>query len=313
MSYEIFEKALLICEEVLGPMSLDHKEAYDFSKQYYSMLPEHLANTILNETEKYKKGKYERDLLRFVFVKSIENRIASDLYSDTNRGNVCDVYFSPEDMDLEKYPTNLPLHLEEIVNRQQQTADYIFTKILDNFTNFEQGINDILLAVFCYAQEYGYNLGQENLTYNSYNCSDMLTRNEIMSISCNNVCSWLEGNNFEISEMNYTRDTYQNIVAILNDKKYYILLSCEIAPTTPGFRSKDLENLYQISKENKATACIISLSIRSSDEKHFKDAIILAGDEIQYRINCFEELLINDSKQKNQKFLSRDIMENLDN
>lgn len=310
MSYEIFEKALLICEEVLGPMSLEHKEAYDFSKQYYSMLPEHLANTILNETEKYKKGKYERDLLRFVFVKSIENRIASDLYSDTNRGNVCDVYFSPEDMDLEKFPTNLPLHLEEIVNRQQQTADYIFTKILENFTNFEQEMNDILLAVFCYGQEYGYNLGQENLKYNSYDCSDMFTRNEITSIGCQNVSAWLEQHKFEITELNHTRDTYQNIIATLDTKKYYILLSCEIVPTTPGFRKKDLENLYKIATSNNALPCFISVSLRSSDEKHFNDGVILAGDKILYKINCFEELLIDNSKQK---ILSRDITEDLSN
>ncbi len=308
MGYDFFDQALSICEAVLGSMSLDHREAYDFSKQYYSILPEHLTNTVLKETETYKKGKYERDLLRFVFIKSIENRIASDLYSDTKRGNVCDVFFSPEDMDLDNYPTNLPLHLEQLVNRQQQTADFMFSKILESFNNIQEGLKDILLAIFCYAQEYGYNLGKENSTYKTYNCSEMLTRNEINQIACNDACSWLKNHNFEITEVNHTRDTYQNIVALLNSKKYYILLAAEIYPTTPGYRPKDFDNLYDISQKDGALPCIISVSLRSDNEKHSDDGVILADDKILFMINGFQELFVDNSKPIGKRYLTRDLI-----
>ena len=307
MSYEVFNKALSICEEVLGAMSLEHKEAYDFSQEYYSTIPSHLETYILNDKEAYKAGTYEKNLLRFVFIKSIENRIASDLYSDTERGNVCDVFFSPVDMDLDNYPTNLPLHLEQLVNRQQQTADFMFSKILESFNNLQDDMKDVLLAVFCYAQEYGYHLGQENSKYKSYNCSDMLTRNELTQVACNNVCSWLENHNFKISEVNHTRDTYQNIVALLDSKKYYILLSAEIAPTTPGFRPKDFENLFSISQKDGALPCIISVSLRADDETHFNDGVILAGDKILFMINGFQELFVDASKSIEQRYLTRDL------
>ena len=102
MNFEIFEKTIKLCEKVLGKFPYDYKEVFEFSKTYYVEIPESLLKYINENENRFKKGSYESDLIRYVYIKYIENRIASDFFSQTSRGNVCDVFFSPEDLNIIK-------------------------------------------------------------------------------------------------------------------------------------------------------------------------------------------------------------------
>ena len=162
-----------------------------------------------------KAGEYEYDLIRYVFIKAMEQRIASDLYSNTARGNVCDVLHSPFDIHLQNYPTNMPKHLETILNSCQGDAHDLAKAIYERVKNDDQylfGV-DILNAVQFIGQACGYPVGQENRKYLNYRCSDMLTRNELNKLAGINMCHWLENNSYEILGTNFSMEACANIIA----------------------------------------------------------------------------------------------------
>ncbi len=113
-SFSAFCQTIQTGEETLGLSYCDYRDAYDFSLEHYSENSKHFIDYFENHSNLV-KGKYEYDLIRYFFIKAIENRISSDLYANTARGNVCDVFCSPFDIALDSYPTNLPKHLESIV------------------------------------------------------------------------------------------------------------------------------------------------------------------------------------------------------
>ena len=290
-SFDIFCQTIRIGENLLDLSYSDYRDAYDFSLQHYSTYSDHFVDHFENHSD-CKKGEYEFDLFRYFFIKAIENRIASDLYAETSRGNVCDVFWSPFDIFLDQYPTNLPRHLEKIVNAEQQVAATLAKAIkreLDTDQSYCFGV-DILNAILFLGQTIGYHIEKENTHYKGYPCSKMLTRNELNEIAGFNLCSWLESNDFVIEGINFTRDTYQNIIATKGQETYYVLLSAEIAPVTPGFIHLDLDNLYNSASEDGAIPYYASVSIGSADEKHFNDGILLYGDETRYMVNAIGEL-----------------------
>ena len=275
-----------------------------------SAIPEQLVSFFKENADSYPKGTYEKNLLRFMFVKAIEERIADDFYRETARGKVKNIFYSPLDVDLDVYPMNLPLHLETLVNEQRKVADEVVLGIIEALGNaVDSDMEDILVGVFCYAQFYGIKLGKENRIYKSYDCSNMLTRNELLEAAGSYGCKWLENGGFCITETSFNKETYQNIVANRNGKMYYVLLSTEVEPVKPVFTPRELDSYYVIAQEDGAVPALMSVTLRSKDEKHFADGIILAGDETKFKVNCFDELIIDDNKVDRDKYLSRDITE----
>ena len=289
--YQIFLKTLKIGEKLLGLHYTDYEDAFSFSIANYSRFSYHLVDYFENHSD-MKTGEYEHDLIRYLYIKFIENRIASDLFANTSRGNVCDVFFSPFDIPLKEYPTNLPGYLDRVVNAHQEEGDILATQIIDNIETVLQGESfaAVLNAVGFLGQTVGHRLGNENREYQGFAGTEMLTRNEIYEVAGANFCKWLERNGFSIIETNYLRDSIQNIVAKDKRATFYVLLAVEVAPKEPAFLQMDLDALYEVAQENEAKPYYASISIASRDEEHMKRQIILYGDEIQYRENAFGEL-----------------------
>ena len=289
--FRVFKTALSTGEALLGVTYSDYEDAFSFSNNHYSKLSHHLIDYYENHSNAT-AGEYEQDLIRYFYIKFIENRIASDLFANTSRGNVCDIFFSPFDVPLKSYPTNLPSHLEALVNEHQEEGGRLATSILNNFREPISGseLETILNAVGFLGQTIGYHLGKENQSYKGFNCSELLTRNELNEIAGVNFCKWLESNGFSIEETNYTRDTVQNIIANIEGRKVFILLAAEIAPKNPGFLPMDLDALYEAASNEGALPYYASVSIASCDKDHFDKQVVLFGDKVQYRVNAFGEL-----------------------
>ena len=289
--FEIFVKTLEIGEQLFSLSYTDYQDAYDYSHQFHSEISKHLLDFFENHSDE-KKGEYEYDLMRYIFIKAMEQRISSDLYAHTSRGNVCDIFHSPFDIHLDYYPTNLPKHIEKAVNDYQREGHAIANSIMDTLDSdkfFSFG-EEVLNALQFLGQTVGYHVGQDNRTYNGYNCSDMLTRNEINKIAGSNVCKYVMQKGFEIEEVNFSRDTYQNIVASKDGKRIFILITAEIAPEDPGFIPLDLDNLYSAAESAGAVPFYASVSLGSVDDKHFSDGVLLFEDAVRFRINAFGEL-----------------------
>ena len=118
----------------------------------------------------------------------------------------------------------------------------------------------------------------------------MLTRNELNKTAGINLCKWLEDNGFVVKSANFTRDTYQNIVAFKDGKKIYLLLSTEVAPETPGFAQHDLDSLYNSALKEGAIPYYASVSLGSVNNTHFHDGVLLFDDQTRFRINAIGEL-----------------------
>jgi len=290
-AFETFVKTIKIGERLFSLSYSDYQDAYDYSQKYHAHISDHMIDFFINHSSA-KSGEYEYDLIRYIFIKAMEQRISSDLYSQTSRGNVCDIFHSPFDIVLPCYPTNLPKHLEDIVNDYQKEGHALSQSILEIMYTDKEYVfgSEVLNALQFIGQTIGYHVGQDNRTYKKFNCSDMLTRNEINEIAGNNVCKWMINNSYEIEEANFTRDTYQNIVATKNGERVFVLISAEIAPTDPGFIQIDLDNLYNASKGTGATPYYASISLGSADENHFAEGVILYSDQIRFKVNAFGPL-----------------------
>ena len=291
-AFNVFFQTIQIGEKLLHVSYSDYRDAFDFSSKYYSEYSDHFIDHFAHHSD-LKKGEFELNLIRYFFIKAIECRIASDLYANTSRGNVCDIFWSPFDIALEKYPTNLPKHLEEIVNSKQVDALQLAKAVVHEIeiTKSFSFCKEVLNAVQFIGQTIGYHIGMHNRSYKGYSCSDMLTRNELNEIAGVNLCNWLERQGFDVEKTNFTRDTIQNIVASKNDRLVYVLISAEIAPDNPGFIRQDLDSLYKSAQEDGAIPYYASVNLGSADNAHFKDGVLLFGDQTMFKINAFEELI----------------------
>ena len=244
-SKSIFTETLKLGEQILGLSFTDYDDAYSFSEEQYSGTSKHFIEHFTHHSDE-PKGSYEKDVIRYNYIKAIEHRISSDIYANTSRGNVCDVLRSPFDIHLPAYPTNLPKHLEEIVNSFQKDAERlareIVLKVLPKVDNSLS--HQILNAVQFLGQAFGYHVGRDNMIYNGYKCSEMLTRAEINRIAGSNLCRWLEQNEYEINGVSFSREPCLSIMATQEDSRILIVFSAEIAPTDPGFIKEDLDEAF---------------------------------------------------------------------
>ena len=93
-----------------------------------------------------------------------------------------------------------------------------------------------------------------------------------------------------IKSTNFTRDTYQNIVAFKDGKKVFVLLSTEVAPERPGFTQHDLDSLYNSALKEEAVPYYASVSLGSANNAHFHDGVLLFGDQVRFMVNAIGEL-----------------------
>lgn len=288
--YEVFELTLKVGEKTLGVTYSNYQDAFSFAMKCFNGMSHHLIDYFTNHSN-LEKGSYELDLLRYYYVKTIEHRISSDYYADTTRGNVCDLFLSPFDISLSDYPTNLPKHLEMIVNSHQEEARNLAQSVLDSVISQGKTIDEnVLNAVAFLGHTVGYHIGKESRLYQSYDCSEMLTRNELSQISGVNMCKWLQNSGYVILQTNYSRETPYSIVAEKDGKQYMILIAEEIAPVRPGFRGEDLGALYDAAHSSDAVPYYACVSLGSNNEEHFRKGVLLNGDSVRFRVDAFGEL-----------------------
>ena len=292
-SFDVFCRTIQIGERLFCLPYSDYHDAYVFSAQYHSEMSDRFLNCFDSQLT-FKKVEHELELIRYFLIKAIEQRIVSDLYANTLRSNACDVLWSPVDLSLERYPTNLPKHLENIVNSKQKDAFDLASAIIQELKSdrtFFFG-REVLNAVQFIGHMVGYNIGQKNSFYKGYSCSDMLTRNELNEIAGINLCKWLKSNGFKVENANFSRDTYQNIIATKESQKVFILLSAEVIPEDPSFTRQDLDDLYHFALQNEAIPYYASVSLGSTNDAHFNDGVLLFGDQAVFKINTIEKLEI---------------------
>lgn len=289
--FDTFTRTIQIGEQLFNLSYSDYHDAYWFSSQNFSEQSNHFIDHF-NRHSDLSRGEYEFDLIRYFFIKAIEHRIASDLYANTSRGNVCDVFWSPFDISMEQYPTSLPKHLEDIVNSKQKEAYDLANAVIQELESDKSYFfgREVLNALQFIGQTVGYQLAKNNLYYKGYLCSEMFTRNELTKTAGINLCKWLEGNGFMIKSTNFTRDTYQNIVAFKDGKKVFVLLSTEVAPERPGFTQHDLDSLYNSALKEEAVPYYASVSLGSANNAHFHDGVLLFGDQVRFMVNAIGEL-----------------------
>lgn len=290
-AYERFVKVLSMGEKVLHISYSDYNDAFEFSAKYFFETSKHFIEHFKQHST-LSKGSYESDLIRYIFIKSIEQRISSDIFANTTRGNVCDIFYSPFDIFLPSYPTNMPLFLEKAINERQKVASALAARVLEVLSNESIDVLPVeaLNAVQFLGQTVGYQVGQENRIYKSYRTNEMLTRNEINELAGHNLCTWLSRNEFEISEANFSRDTFYNIIARQGKQDCFILMSAEVAPEEAGFIPQDLNNLYSEAYDSGAVPYYASVNVASKDTDHFSDGVLLFGDQVMFRVNAFAVL-----------------------
>lgn len=290
-SSSIFKRALQIGEQILDYSYSDYEDAFLFSSKHFSTLSQHFIDHFMHHSNQ-RVGTYENSLIKYIFIKAAENRLSSNFYSNTSRGNVCDTFYSPFDITLYRYPTNLPKPLEAIINTLMPKAELLSKEIVRNMhLNGPQLIDEQILNAM---QFLGHTAGQQcfdaHPSYKGVSFSEMLTRNELNLIAGHNLCKWMQAKGFEIENSNFSRDSYQNIIANQNGQTFHVLMSAEVFPSEPSFIPQDLDNLYREAHKVGAVPLYASISLGSSKQDHFEKGVLLYGDNVQYKINAFNEL-----------------------
>ena len=297
MDRNIFSKTLTIGMKVLNINNFDFDKAYTFSEKHYLEVSQHFIR-YFNDFYKNMKGIYEGDLTRYMYIKAIEQCVASEFYTHTSRGNVCDIIHQPNDIALPVYPANLPKNLELIVNMNQTDAKALAQAIMDEIAADPKYVfcDAVLAAVQYLGMMKGDKITDTNATYKGYPTTELLTRHELNKIAGLHVCKWLEKNEIKVIQVNFTRETFQNIIAQRNNQVLFICLSTDVAPVDPTFVKDDLDRLFSAAMKVHARAFYTGVSLTSANEKHQKDGVLLAGDEVSCKILAFNELKPGEDK-----------------
>jgi hypothetical protein len=237
-------------------------------------------------------------IIRYFYFKSMENQISYKLFNGTG---LWDVFYSPEEIEQPVYRTNLPCHLEEMINFQVNEINDFACDLLQYKNRVCNTAGDIKLfwkTVLLYIQIIGdiraERMGLAAKKIGSYSNESMLTIREVREIAGSTLVSQLEASGYEISSFDFGFDPYYNIIAIIHDSTLFILTSAQISPTDPYFRPYELDKLYENSHQNAAIPYYASISVRSVDTSHYKDGVILRGDKTMVRTNAFGELEIEE-------------------
>lgn len=229
---------------------------------------------------------------RYLFVKAVESRISREIYSGTKREKAKEIFYFPEAIEDTLYRTNLPQHLEKRVNSYIDIADTAAREyrslLKGDFSkgNAVKAITDLQMlgeALCCRDKAWENRIG-------FYSNKDLLSVSEIQDIAVNTFCSWLHGPNAKVAEFDSAMDTFANVSARLGDTHHLVLVRSSVAPAQSTFMEYELEGLYAVAQQTNAVACIADVTVRSENDGHFKDGVILDGDKPLVKIISFNQI-----------------------
>ncbi len=238
--------------------------------------------------------------IAYFFTKAVEYSIGYDLYE---RQGVFSLPLSPDDIGQKRFRTNLPNHLDDLVNEELVTGTMLAKAYLD--TVGEQNpaspqAENAYLTSFLIADTYAQNRKFTNVTIGSYPNTQLLTPNEYRKIAGEMFLPQLEKqiNGCDILEQDFSLDPYFNVIARYQQGLHFILFAVDVAPRDPVVLSQSFYALVEEAKRQGASAYVISLGVRAKDERHFQDGVLLRNEPAMYRLNDFKEIDIPKSEEK---------------
>lgn len=236
---------------------------------------------------------HAQDVFRYVFVKAVEYQISLDVYKDTDRINFAeDFTLTLTEVGENRYPTNLPNHLDGVVDSCQR-AGYVFAKEI--FEKYKDKLTkDVFITIVNSCFWIGAVLASalhlaENKVGN-YNNADLLTGKEVKTIAVNVLREALEEKGCKILDISYDNKYYMNIMFEHEGELILMLVAARVAPAEPDFLHSELTILWEMAQEQKAKPYCAKVVITSADEVHSRDGVILAGDELRYDVKMIGEM-----------------------
>ncbi len=219
-------------------------------------------------------------VFRFAFLKGMEQRVASDTYSNTKRHSSYDFYALREDcLCLDgsvKIITELPCHLDKAICS--------YTAIADNFASRmvkEKCLPDgHSIVATCLIGDYlAKAKGIASIQIKDYANADMLTMEEMRDIAGHVLLDQCVSNGGEILTSRFTRSCNTNAVVKYKDETRAYLLRATSYPNDIGFWPYELDRLYNGAIAHNCVPYIITASVASQNERHFADGVVMVGDK----------------------------------
>lgn len=238
--------------------------------------------------------------IAYFFVKAIEHSISYDLYDNLG---VFSVPLSPDDIGQGRFRSNLPNHLDDLVNEELKTgsklAEAYLARTADTDPASEQSdraYQTALLIADTYAQKQKFS----KVTVRDYPNALLLTPNEYRKLAAEMFLPLMEKQieGCDILEKDFSLDPYFNVIARYQQGLHFILFAIEVSPREPKVLSQSFYALIEEAKSQGASAYIISLGIRSKDEQHFQDGVLLRNEPAMYRLNDFREIDIPKGEER---------------
>lgn len=289
--FKLFVRALRAGELIFDMEVEDYEGAYEIANETFTERSVEFIEAISKSSNEM-TGFYEKDLMRYLFIKAIEQVVSDEIYKNTSRGNKSAVTYSPTSIHLKSYATNLPKHLEEVIDSYQGNAKDLAKVIFNEIITMDGELISwpILNAIQLWGQEFGQLIADRNRKYMSYDTSELLTKNEIKEIAGKYFCEWLKPKGFYVKKTDYSRGCYKNIIADKMGKVAYIFMEVEIEPDVPGFIPRDLDTLSEIAEAEGALPYYGAMTVGSMNDEHFRDGVILDGDKVKFKLQSFEKL-----------------------
>ncbi len=179
-----------------------------------------------------------RRVLRFAFLKGMEQRVANDTYSNTRRHSSYDFYALREDClfldGSEKIVTELPHHLDKAICSYTSVADDFARRMLKEKCCPDDCFASVV-AVSLIGDYFAKTKGIASIRIKDYSNADMFTMEEMRDIAGRVFLDNCLANGGEILTSCFARSCNTNAVVRYKDETRAYLLRATSHPNTIGF------------------------------------------------------------------------------
>lgn len=242
-----------------------------------------------------------RNLIRFAFMKGMEQRVCCDVYSNTRRHSSYDFYMLPEDCFLpDGCPaviTELPHHLNDTILSFAESANSYATAVVQcNVCPSDESRFKNVLVSACLIGDY---VAAKNriaeMKIKNYDNANMLTMEELRTVAGGVLLRQCEAEGGKILTSRFARSCNTNaVVQYANETRAYLLRATQY-PNTIGFFQYELDRLYEGAMSHNCVPYVVTAAVASTDNAHFNDGVVMVDDGHKVMFTGYQKLEIEDA------------------
>ncbi len=236
-----------------------------------------------------------RRMVGFSAKKGMEQRVAAEVYGNSERASAYDFYINAEeglDPDRNFIVTQLPKHLDDAVASLAIYADKLAASVVSQLNDASREAIISVLATSALVGDYiAFSKRIAVISIKGYPNWDLITMEEARRVAGSVFeKQYVAAEGGTIYWSHYERNVYVNIGADFGGEKRAYLLRASIYPNKVGFLQEELDHFFDMATNNGCIPYVVTAAVASTDNNHFNDGVVLSGDKKKVVITCCQKL-----------------------